>query len=233
MQQRFEKMGKKLNKLMVNLIKSKSVTNDEIILNQPLRSIPLEPIIITDENSAKCRIAQWINQANNCKQVELTTKAFKIYHRMILLDIYEELHILAVKTYPKSEKKQRIFERDIICSQQGLHVRTERRQKTSAIRIRSLIDAGITFDLLARVLNVSDFEVSKSHYDLFLSNVKLNEIKNLIQSSALSVIPNSPNHLIEKFSEQLEEYSESSDEKEEDYSDVKNDNNIGSNADST
>ena len=144
----------------------------------------LEPIEIVDEDSAKLRINQWIRQKNISIQVELAAKAYKFYHRMVLVEIYKELHNLAVEKYPGKEKKQRAFEKNIMCAHNDIKPRTERRQKKSAFRIKLLINAGISFDLLAKVLNVSDFEVSDVYYDKFLENLKLDEIN--------SNLPNSP-----------------------------------------
>lgn len=156
--------------------------------NQALKVMASEPIQIKNEESAKERILQWISQKNHMKQVELTTKAYKLYHRMSLIYIYDELHILAVEQYPNSKKKQRKFERDIMCAQLAIHIRTERRRKKSAIRIRKLINIGITFEQLVNVgLTVSNFEVSNNYYDIFLTDLKLDAIKNLFQKPANSL----------------------------------------------
>jgi len=176
----------------------------QLDLNRVLKVISSDPIEIIDLNSAELHIKQWVKQGDNSKRVELAAKAYKFYHRMTLIDIYVCLNALAVEKYPGQEKKQRAFERDLICAHQNICVRSERRQRCSAFRIKSLIDAGITFDLLAKVLNVSDLETSDFNYKIFLDNLKLNEIENLSKSSTLVTQPNSPNTLIKKINEQLE-----------------------------
>src|SRR2546421_13105160 len=102
---------------------------------------------------------------------------------MSLVYIYNDLHILAVEKYPNNEKKQRRFERDIMCTELGIHIRSERRQKKSAIRIHKLINTGITFDQLVNTgINISHFEVSDSYYNIFLTDLKLGMIKSLVQN---------------------------------------------------
>src|SRR5436309_15529241 len=107
-------------------------------------------------------------------QIEFATKAYKLFHHMSLVYIYDDLHTLAVEKYPNSEKKQRRFERDIVCAQLGITERTERQQKHSAIRINHLINFGITLDqLVSAGLNNSHFEASKLNYNTFLTDVNL------------------------------------------------------------
>jgi len=152
--------------------------------NQTLKVITSEPVQIVDEKSAKERIMQWISQGNHSKKVEIATKAYKLFHRMSLIYIYDDLRALAVKKYPYNERKQRKFEQVFICSQLDIHVRTERRKKNSAIRIQRLINIGITFEQLVSVgLNISHFEASDFYYDTFLIKVKSGTIKNLFQKS--------------------------------------------------
>jgi len=152
--------------------------------NQTLKVITSEPVQIIDEKSAKERIMQWISQGIHSKKVELATKAYKLFHRMSLIYIYDDLHTLAIKKYPNSERKQRKFERDFVCAQLDIHVRTERRKKNSAIRLQCLINIGITFEQLASVgLTVSHFESSNFYYDTFLIEVKQSMIKSLFQKS--------------------------------------------------
>ncbi|UZO26875.1 uncharacterized protein OCT59_019088 [Rhizophagus irregularis] len=142
-----------------------------------------EPIQITDEESAKERITQWVDQKNHSKQVELATKAYKLYHRMSLVYIYNDLHIISVEKHPNDEREQRRFERNFMCTQLGIHTRTERRQKKSAFRIYKLINIGITLDQLVNTgLNISNFEVTDYYYDIFLTDLKLGTIKNLFQN---------------------------------------------------
>ena len=189
-----------------------SLYNQNSDLNQALKIMTSGPIKVTDEESAKQRIDQWVAQKDQSRKVELATKAYKFYHRMSLIYIYEDMHVLAVKKHPRDEEKQRRFERDIVCSQQGIHARTERRQKNSAVKIRCLISAGITFDQMAKVgLNVSDFEVANKYYNEFLKSVKLNIIGDLyrkfINPSPLleptSVQPLTPHALFSKLSNSI------------------------------
>ena len=120
---------------------------------------------------------------------------------MTLIYIYEDLHALAIKKHPKQKKKQRAFGRNLICAQLGICTRSERRQRCSAYRIQFLTNAGITFDLLAKVLNVSDLETTDFNYNIFLENLKLNDLKNLFQDPISVARPNLPNTLIRKINE--------------------------------
>lgn len=76
--------------------------------NQALKVMTSEPIQITDEESAKERITQWVDQKNHSKQVELATKAYKLYHRMSLVYIYNDLHIISVEKHPNNERTKKI-----------------------------------------------------------------------------------------------------------------------------
>ncbi|CAB5217491.1 unnamed protein product [Rhizophagus irregularis] len=185
---KYSNFGKSLNSLVVKTIENKTLVEikDYQIrtnFNQALKVMTSEPIQITDEESAKERITQWVDQKNHSKQVELATKAYKLYHRMSLVYIYNDLHIISVEKHPNDEREQRRFERNFMCTQLGIHTRTERRQKKSAFRIYKLINIGITLDQLVNTgLNISNFEVTDYYYDIFLTDLKLGTIKNLFQN---------------------------------------------------
>ncbi|GET52892.1 uncharacterized protein OCT59_017125 [Rhizophagus irregularis] len=185
---KYSNFGKSLNSLVVKTIENKTLVEikDYQIrtnFNQALKVMTSEPIQITDEESAKERITQWVDQKNHSKQVELATKAYKLYHRMSLVYIYNDLHIISVEKHPNDEREQRRFERNFMCTQLGIHTRTERRQKKSAFRIYKLINIGITLDQLVNTgLNISNFEVTDYYYDIFLTDLKLGTIKILFQN---------------------------------------------------
>ncbi|CAB4481919.1 unnamed protein product [Rhizophagus irregularis] len=157
---KYSNFGKSLNSLVVKTIENKTLVEikDYQIrtnFNQALKVMTSEPIQITDEESAKERITQWVDQ--------------KI--------------ILNNGKHPNDEREQRRFERNFMCTQLGIHTRTERRQKKSAFRIYKLINIGITLDQLVNTgLNISNFEVTDYYYDIFLTDLKLGTIKNLFQN---------------------------------------------------
>ncbi|CAB4423894.1 unnamed protein product [Rhizophagus irregularis] len=87
--------------------KKKKYSNFGKSLNSlALKVMTSESIQITDEESAKERITQWVDQKNHSKQVELATKAYKLYHRMSLVYIYNDLHIISVEKHPNDEREQ-------------------------------------------------------------------------------------------------------------------------------
>jgi len=206
---KFSDLGERLNKLITESVKSNTIMTENRApnLSQALKVLTSKPIQITDEESAKKRISQWIQQKDTSKKIELATKSYKLFHRMSLLHIYNDLHILAVEKHPDSEKKQRKFERDFMCSQLGIHIRTERRQKKSASRIQHLINIGITFDQLVNVgLNTTYFEEADFYYNLFLTDLNLEKIKGLFKKSN-----NLQSFLLEKENTENSEINESSD----------------------
>ena len=76
-----------------------------------------------------------------------------------------------------------------MCNQLGIHVRTERRQKKSASRIQYLINIGITFDQLVNVgLNTTYFEAPDFYYNLFLTDLNSEEIKQKTNNLQLSFL---------------------------------------------
>jgi hypothetical protein len=64
------------NKTLVEIKDYQIRTN----FNQALKVMTSEPIQIKDEESAKQRIMQWLSQRDHSNQVELATKAYKLYH---------------------------------------------------------------------------------------------------------------------------------------------------------
>jgi hypothetical protein len=98
----------------------------------------------------------------------------------MLIFIYNDIKEVTSKLYPNKPRKQRQLEREIICSQEGIVSRSELRLKTSAMRILSLINAGIEFDQIIKVgMNISDFEVENKYYNKFLLNLNLQSITEL------------------------------------------------------
>jgi len=146
-----------------------------------------KPIKIVDMLSAKSRVDQWIYQQKQVDQVELAIAACKYYQRMNLIYIYEDFRAYITREYygdtAKQEQLERKLERDMFCALQKIVPRTERRRKESAIRIRCLIDAGITFDQIASTgMPITDFEADNPYYNKFLLGLNLQDIRHLLIS---------------------------------------------------
>ena len=113
---------------------------------------------------------------------------------MNLIFIYEDFKEFITLNYPddlmQQELLERQLERDVFCAIQQITPRTERRRRDSAIRIRNLIDAGITFDQIVNIgISVTDFEADNIYYDKFLLALDLQYIKNLSGRTLLSLEP--------------------------------------------
>src|SRR5579859_2605251 len=103
---KFSDLGERLNKLITESVKSNTIMTENRApnLSQVLKVLTSKPIQITDEESAKKRISQWIQQKDTSKKIELVTKSYKLFHRISILYIYNDLHILAVEKHSDSEK---------------------------------------------------------------------------------------------------------------------------------
>jgi hypothetical protein len=143
-----------------------------------IKNLSINPIQIVDIKSAEERVVRWINQQQQFEQVELAVKAYKFFHRMNLIYIYEDFKAYVVREYGNDADQQEILERqlerNIFCALQQIVPRTERRRKESAIRIRCLIDAGITFDQIVSVgMSVTDFEADNLYFNKFILALNL------------------------------------------------------------
>jgi hypothetical protein len=141
---------------------------------------------------------------------------------MNLIYIYEDFRAYVTREYSddttKQELLERQLEREMFCALQGIVPRTERRRKESAIRIRCLIDAGITFDQIVSIgMTITDFESDNPYYNKFLLTLNLQEIKNLSRSENLSslllepssVEPTPPKVMLNKLAKSINTISNS------------------------
>ena len=114
----------------------------------------------------------------------------------MLIYIYDELKAISNQKYPDQVKKQRKFERDVICANKDIVGRTERRLKTSSERILCIIDTGFSFDQIVKVgMNVSDFEVENEFYNQFLLAL---DLKSLNRSTGSLLDPTTVQPIIPK-----------------------------------
>jgi len=149
-------------------------------ITHSLNIISAEPIKIKDKESAIQRLKQWALQRDQIEKIGVAFNVYKFYHRMALVDIYNEINVVAAINFPNQKDKQRVFEREIICAQEGISERSERRFKTSATRLRRLVDSGISFNQLVKTgMHVTDFEASKNLYEKFIETLDIDSIENL------------------------------------------------------
>ncbi|CAB5193239.1 unnamed protein product [Rhizophagus irregularis] len=121
-------------------------------LTHSLNLLTAEPIKIIDKTSGIQRVKQWALQKN---QIEKIGIAF-------------------------NKGKQRTFVKEIICIQEGISERSERRFKTSAMRLQHIVSAGISFNQIIKVgMHVSDFESTNHFYEIFMEALDINSIENL------------------------------------------------------
>ena len=117
---------------------------------------------------------------------------FRLYHRLILIDIYDDINLIAKIIYPNQTNKQRSFESQMICAQEGITERAERRLKSSARRLQSLIKAGITFSQIIKTgMHVSNFEAEEKFYQKFLAALNIESIKEMSEKSTVKQVVNS------------------------------------------
>lgn len=219
--EKFSKYGNKLRELALETRNNDSEQNPSTasnllkrreLLTNSLGLTIANPIKITDIESAKARVKQWLQQTYQIEKIEIALKSFKFYHRMVLMFIYDDIKLVTNQMYPQQPRKQRQLEREIICSQEGIASRSELRYKTSATRILCIISAGIKFEQIIEAgMNVSDFEMESKYYDKFLLSLDLKSIKELNGDVGLlnpiTVLPKIPNAVFRNISE-ISEISE-------------------------
>ncbi len=166
-----------------NTVDGPETQNDNI--THSLNVISAEPIKITDEKSAIERVRQWALQKDQIEKIGTAFNVFKFYHRMSLMDIYDEIKIIAKLNFPNQKDKQRVFEREIICNQEGISIRSERRFKVSAMRLRIITDTGISFiQIIKAGMHISDFEASIKLYEKFTEALDIASIENLNEEAS-------------------------------------------------
>ncbi|GES99666.1 hypothetical protein GLOIN_2v1815048 [Rhizophagus clarus] len=220
--EKFSRYGRELREKAIKIAHDRSqlVTNnsDSLIghnrnLTQPFDVFSNEQIKIIDMPSAKKRVTQWIYQKQKSDQIELAFKAYKFYHRMNLIYIYEEFKQFVADKYnddvDKQELLERQLERDLFCALQQITPRTERRRKESSKRLRDLINGGITFDQIVDVgMSVTDFEADNIYYMNFLTALDLQTIKDLYGSDDHIIIePTNPKAMLNKLTESINKIS--------------------------
>ncbi|RIA85496.1 hypothetical protein C1645_741517 [Glomus cerebriforme] len=196
--EKFIRYGQNLHKLAANSLQLEpEISSSSTTLLQrnnlscSLNVMGADPIKVTDEESAKARANQWVQQRNEIEKVGTAFKSFKLYHRLTLKYVYDDINKIAKSKYPGKKGLQRKFEKDIICAQEGVVKRSELRMKTSAIRIHQIIDSGITFDQINKIgMKVTDFEVGDKLYNKFLSSLNIDHIKNLnkVTNNVLNIV---------------------------------------------
>ncbi|CAG8495818.1 16995_t:CDS:2 [Rhizophagus irregularis] len=195
-EKKFKKFGEKLRKLVMDDLQSnthdspvqkladKDMVNESDLQNNnlthSLNLLTAEPIKIIDKTSGIQRVKQWALQKNQIEKIGIAFNVFKFYHRMSLIDIYNEINVVAESNFPNQKGKQRTFVKEIICIQEGISERSERRFKTSAMRLQHIVSAGISFNQIIKVgMHVSDFESTNHFYEIFMEALDINSIENL------------------------------------------------------
>jgi hypothetical protein len=222
--EKFENYGKSLRKIVVRSIRNSTAncSNETSLIKHKqdftLETLSNEPIEIIDILSAERRVKQWINQQQQTDKAELAFKAYKFYHRMNLIYIYDDFKEYITHEYcddtAKQELLERQLERDMFCAFQNIVPRTERRRKESAIRIRNLINTGITFDqIVSTGMSLTDFEADNLYYNKFCLALNLQNIKDLNENESLllpsSVEPTTPGMMLNKLSRSINKISNS------------------------
>ncbi|CAB4491584.1 unnamed protein product [Rhizophagus irregularis] len=174
-EKKFKKFGEKLRKLVMDDLQSnthdspvqkladKDMVNESDLQNNnlthSLNLLTAEPIKIIDKTSGIQRVKQWALQKNQIEKIGIAFNVFKFYHRMSLIDIYNEINVVAESNFPNQK---------------------ERRFKTSAMRLQHIVSAGISFNQIIKVgMHVSDFESTNHFYEIFMEALDINSIENL------------------------------------------------------
>ncbi|CAB5385891.1 unnamed protein product [Rhizophagus irregularis] len=165
-EKKFKKFGEKLRKLVMDDLQSN--THDS----------PVQKLADKDMWYTKSQAVGPPKEPN--RKNWNSVQCIQVYHRMSLIDIYNEINVVAESNFPNQKGKQRTFVKEIICIQEGISERSERRFKTSAMRLQHIVSAGISFNQIIKVgMHVSDFESTNHFYEIFMEALDINSIENL------------------------------------------------------
>ncbi|CAB5185949.1 unnamed protein product [Rhizophagus irregularis] len=128
-----------------------------------------EKITVVDKKSAIDRINQWKKLELCCESLVIAAESFNLLHLASLIQIYDDLSILAERLEIKNTKSWVI---SFMRSKLNINQKAEQRNRLGCNRLRKLFNDGITPAQLAQAgCRKCDFFVKQKYYDIFLSQI--------------------------------------------------------------
>ncbi|GET04044.1 hypothetical protein GLOIN_2v1781828 [Rhizophagus clarus] len=167
------KKGKKLRDILLASNDEQLVTSapskTSAIFNALAELSMAEKITVVDEKSAMDRINQWKKQELCCENLVIAAESFNLLHLASLVQIYDDLSMLAERLEIKNTKSWVI---SFMRSKLNIDQKAEQRNRLGCNRLRKLFNDGITPAQLAQAgCRKCDFFVKQKYYDIFLSQI--------------------------------------------------------------
>ncbi|CAB5191583.1 unnamed protein product [Rhizophagus irregularis] len=167
------KKGKKLRDILLASNDEQLVTSEpsktSVIFNALAELSMAEKITVVDEKSAMDRINQWKKQELCCESLVIAAESFNLLHLASLVQIYDDLSMLAERLEIKNTKSWVI---SFMRSKLNIDQKAEQRNRLGCDRLRKLFNDGITPAQLAQAgCRKCDFFIKQKYYDIFLSQI--------------------------------------------------------------
>ncbi|GES86276.1 hypothetical protein GLOIN_2v1781828 [Rhizophagus clarus] len=167
------KKGKKLRDILLASNDEQLVTSapskTSAIFNALAELSMAEKIAVVNEKSAMDRINQWKKQELCCENLVIAAESFNLLHLASLVQIYDDLSMLAERLEIKNTKSWVI---SFMRSKLNIDQKAEQRNRLGCDRLRKLFNDGITPAQLAQAgCRKCDFFVKQKYYDIFLSQI--------------------------------------------------------------
>ncbi|CAB5127022.1 unnamed protein product [Rhizophagus irregularis] len=180
-------MKEKLNSVQMLLFKKEKklrdillASNDEqLVTSEPSKTSAIfnalaelsmaEKITVVDEKSTMDRINQRKKQELCCESLVIAAESFNLLHLASLVQIYDDLSMLAERLEIKNTKSWVI---SFMRSKLNIDQKAEQRNRLGCDRLRKLFNDGITPAQLAQAgCRKCDFFVKQKYYDIFLFQI--------------------------------------------------------------
>ncbi|GBB96233.1 hypothetical protein RclHR1_27070001 [Rhizophagus clarus] len=167
------KKGKKLRDILLasndEQLVTSALSKTSAIFNALAELSMAEKITVVDEKSAMDRINQWKKQELCCENLVIAAESFNLLHLASLVQIYDDLSMLAERLEIKNTKSWVI---SFMRSKLNIDQKAEQRNRLGCDRLRKLFNDGITPAQLAQAgCRKCDFFVKQKYYDIFLSQI--------------------------------------------------------------
>ncbi|PKB97598.1 hypothetical protein RhiirA5_506537 [Rhizophagus irregularis] len=165
------KKGKKLRDILLASNDEQLVTSEpsktSAIFNTLAELSIAEKITVVDEKSAMDRINQWKKQELCCESLVIAAESFNLLHLASLVQIYDDLSMLAERLEIKNTKSWVI---SFMRSKLNIDQKAEQRNRLGCDS--KLFNDGITPAQFAQAgCRKYDFFVKQKYYDIFLSQI--------------------------------------------------------------
>ncbi|CAB5130801.1 unnamed protein product [Rhizophagus irregularis] len=138
-----------------------------------------EKITVVDEKSAMDRINQWKKLELCCESLVIAAESFNLLHLASLVQIYNDLSMLAERLEIKNTKSWVI---SFMRSKLNIDQKAEQRNRLGCDILCKLFNDGITPAQFAQAgCRKYDFFVKQKYYDIFLSQIPAHQSITLSQ----------------------------------------------------